>query len=774
MPHSRQAARRPSSTSSSVRRERLPLGARLGVRVGVLIAPALASIAAPVHAQSAGSAPLDQPASQNSSGTSALSRGRSADVEQLNGVEVVATRRNEPVREVPMQVNTISTTDLQRDGAVGLRDYLDLQPGINVNSFGSSGYGDVTIRGVTTGSAITSTVGIYVDDAAVTTSGAGSLGASLPLSLGLLDLKRIEVLRGPQGTLYGAGSMGGLLKYVTNMPSTDTFSTSLTSTLSDTSHGGFNSTVGGYVNVPIQEGVAGLRVSVFHDEQAGYVDAVGGAAGNRVDRGHTDGGRVSFLLTPTDRLSIRLTANTQTFQRDGRNTVPYTVTGAPVYGDLTQSIAVREPTSQRFNLASADIEYDFGFARLNSITSTQNANFYQRVDYTPYYGPLLPFLKTVALDQDVYSTKLTQELRITSSIGKQFDWLGGLYFTHEEAGNRQSLAATVPGGADFPGLFDAYLPNRYQEVAAYGDLTWHALPGLSVTAGLRGARNQQRFSQQSSGLIAGGGTNITTTSSDSSKTYLGTVSYALDAHSNVYFRTATGYRPGGPNSVVLTSGGQNAVEPTYQPDRLTSYEVGYKADLFDRVSVQAALYQINWHDLQQAYSVNGVSGIVNASDARIRGGELVVTYRPTEQWNLSASTSLIDALLTKDAPGLGALANARLPKSARFSAAATARYLFTVQDYAAYAGVSERSVGTRNAGFENSRALPNYRLGGYAVTDLQAGVDLKRFQVGMYVRNVFNRRGQASAYTGFIPLGGPVLVTVEQPVTGGVTLSASY
>ena len=743
--------------------------------VGIFLAPALAVASSTAQSQTPPASVNEQASSPNSSGTTAPSKARLTEVEQLNAVEVVATRRNEPVREVPMQVNTISTTDLQRDGAVGLRDYLDMQPGINVNSFGSSAYGDVTIRGVTTGSAITSTVGIYVDDAAVTTSGAGSLGASLPLSLGLLDLKRIEVLRGPQGTLYGAGSMGGLLKYVTNVPSTDAFSTSLTSTLSDTSHGAFNSTFGGYVNVPIKEGVAGLRVSIFHDEQAGYVDAIGGAAGNRVDRGHTDGGRVSLILTPTDQLSIRLTANTQTLLRDGRNTVPYSVSGKAVYGDLAQSIAVREPTNQRFNLASADIEYDFGFARLNSITSTQNSNFYQRVDYTPYYGPLLPFLKTVALDQDVYSSKFTQELRLTSALGKYVDWLGGVFFTHEQAGNRQSLVATVPSGADFPGLFNAYLPNRYQEVAAYGDVTWHALPGLSVTAGLRGARNQQRFSQESSGLIAGGATSITTTSSDSSKTYLGTASYAIDAHNNVYFRTASGYRPGGPNSVVFTSGGQNAVQPTYQPDRLTSYEVGYKADLLDnRVSVQAAAYQINWHDLQQAYAVNGVSGIVNASDARIRGGELVVTYRPTEQWNFSASTSLIDALLTKDAPGLGALANARLPNSARFSAAAAARYLFTVQDYAAYAGVSERSIGTRNAGFENSTTLPNYRLGGYAVTDLQAGIDLKRFQVGAYVRNVFNRRGQASAYTGFVPLGGPALVTVEQPVTAGVTLSAFY
>ena len=736
---------------------------RLGHRS--LFAAAIASLAVPAWAQSVAVSPNEQAASQNSSGTTSSAKGKSSDAEQLNAVEVVATRRNEPVREVPMQVNTISTTDLQRDGAKDLRDYLDMQPGINVNSSGSSAYGDLSIRGVTTGAQITSTVGLYVDDAAVSTSGAFAGGASLPISLGLLDLKRIEVLRGPQGTLYGAGAMGGVLKYVTNTPSTDTFSTSLTTTLSDTSHGSFNGTYGGYVNVPLRDGVAGLRVSVFHDEQAGYVDAVGGAAGNRVDRGHTDGGRASLVLYPTDRLSIRLSANTQTFQRDGRDLVAYDTSGKAIYGDLTQSIAVREPTNQRFNLVSADIEYDFGWARLNSITSTQNANFYQRVDYTPYYGPLLPFLKTIAFDGDIYSTKLTQEFRITSAIGPHFDWLAGVFFTHEQAGNTQTLASTLPNGGAPPNLFTAYLPNRYQEVAGYGDVTWHALPGLSITAGLRGARNQQRFTQDSSGLIAGGTTSTTTTSTDSSKTYLATVSYALDARSNVYFRTASGYRPGGPNDVIFTASGQSAIPQSYQPDRLTSYEVGYKADLFERVSFQAAAYQINWHNLQQVYSINGVSGVINASNARIRGGELVVSYRPTEQWNLSASTSLIDALLTKDAPGLGALADSRLPNTARFSAAASARYLFAVQGFPGYAGVSERSVGTRNAGFEGSNSLPNYRLAAYAITDLQAGVDVKNVQVGLFVRNVFNRRGQASASTGFIPLGGPALVTVEQPVT---------
>ncbi len=745
------------------------------VGLGMLLAPALV-LASGARAQSVRTPETDPSASQNSSGTPAAVKGVQANApERLNSVEVIATRRNEPVREVPMQVNTISTTDLQRDGATNLRDYLDMQPGVNVNSAGSPAYGDVSIRGVTTGAQITSTVGIYIDDAAVTTSGAFAGGAALPLSLGLLDLKRIEVLRGPQGTLYGAGAMGGVLKYVTNTPSTDTFSTALTTTLSDTSHGSFNGTYGGYVNVPLRDGVAGLRVSVFHDEQAGYIDAVGAAGGNRVDRGHTDGGRASVVLYPTDHLTIRLTGNTQTLQRDGRNVVAYDTSGKAIYGDLTQSITVREPTNQRFNLLSADVEYDLGFARLNSITSQQSSNFYQRVDYTPYYGPLLPFLKTIAFDGDIYSTKLTQEFRVTSSLGKNFDWLGGVFFTHEQAGNTQTLASTLPNGGTPPDLFTAYLPNRYQEIAAYGDVTWHALPALAITAGLRGARNQQRFTQNSSGLIAGGTTSTTTTSTDSSKTYLGTASYAIDARNNVYFRTASGYRPGGPNDVIFTAGGQSAIPATYQPDRLTSYEVGYKADLFDnQVSFQAAAYQINWHNLQQAYAINGVSGVINASNARIRGGELVASYRPTNQWELSVSTSLIDALLTKDAPGLGAVAGERLPNTARFSAAASARYLFAFQGYAGYGGVSERSVGTRNAGFEGSNTLPNYRLADYAVTDLQAGIDLKRVQVGVFVRNVFNRRGQASAQTGFLPLGGPALVTVEQPVTAGVTLSASY
>ena len=325
-------------------------------------------------------------------------------------------------------------------------------------------------------------------------------------------------------------------------------------------------------------------------------------------------------------------------------------------------------------------------------------------------------------------------------------------------------------------LLFADIPSFYRETAAYGDVTWNATSRLALTGGMRLARNTQSYLVSADGALVGGPATFVGDSAETSKTYLATAKYALTPSSNIYTRVASGYRPGGPNPVIRDENGNALVPPTFQHDSLWSYEAGYKADLLDKaLSVQAAIYDIEWSQIQQYFAVNGVNVIVNGGRARIKGAELSATYRPTRQWSLGGGVAYNDARLTDDAPGL-AMAGSRLPNTPYLSANLSANYGFAVAGHAAYVGASQRLVGARNAGFDGSSALPNYRMPGYGLTDLLAGVELQRVQVALFLRNLFDKRAQVGAETNLVAagVGGPALVSESRPLTVGMNLTAKF
>ena len=704
-----------------------------------------------------------------------------AGAQKIESVVITATRRREPVREVPMQVNTLNAEALERGGAKSLRDYLANEAGIDVKSEGGTGIGGVSMRGVTTGDQTSASVGIYVDEVAAGSSSSYVAGSRQAVDLGLLDLHHIEVLRGPQGTLYGAGAMGGVLKYVTNEPDAGAFSGKVGAGLTAVEAGRAGNRLNAVVNVPFSQDVAAMRVSAFREEAGGYVDAVGPAAGADVNRGKSTGARVSALVMPADRLKLRLTATTQKIERDGRDAVDVDPrTGRSVEGDLKRRLWLAEPYDNKFDLYSLDVEYDLGWARVNAVTGRQTLRTHQIADASGVYRPLLASLglpvATVGFASTAEVKRTTQEFRFTSRSDRQFEWLFGLYYDKEDGTNLQHGEVTFVNGAILPGMFDASLPSSYKEYAGYGDLTWKFSNGLAITGGLRAARNEQTYRQESDGVLLGGKQSIRGDSGETSKTYLLTARYALAAKSSVYARVASGYRPGGPNAVTYDlQTGRPTAPPTFDHDTLVSYEAGYKADLLDdSLSMQAAAYDVEWKNLQQYYTVNGVSVIVNAGRARVKGAELSAEFRPAAHWSLNANMAYIDARLTEDAHGLGATSGARLPSSARFSATLGARYTFDLFGAPAYAGVSARQVGERNAGFEGSRTKPNYKLPAYAMADVQMGIDFKRASLALYARNLFDRRAQGAANTTYVPFGRPVWVVFEQPRTVGVDLTVPF
>ncbi len=679
-----------------------------------------------------------------------------------------------------MQLDVIFADAAEKSGAKSLTDLLADLPGVDVKTQGGPGLGAISVRGISTGDQTVSTVGTYIDDVAFGSYSAFVNGPFNALQMSLLDLNHVELLRGPQGTLYGAGAMGGLLKYVTTEPDSYDLYGKVGLTLSNTKGGGISNTENGVINLPLKQGVAGLRVAAFDQRDSGYVKAVGPAAGNRINGGDTKGVRAALELTPTRDLVVRLSVLDQDLKRDGIDFVDYdSTTGRPVTEPATRYLAQREPYQSKINLGSADVEYNMPSIRFNSITSLQRVQLHSLQDNTPVYAPDGLVATTAVQSVGTYIAsnlkKFTQEFRLTSKDKGTFEWLAGLFLDHETGANNQGIGSILPDGSTGPALLNAQLPTKYDEAALYGNATWNVSDSFSLTGGLRVAHNRQTYQQIEDGLFVGDSTNLSSKSSETSKTYLLTAKYALTPKSNVYARAASGYRPGGPNAAVDDpTTGKPVGPPTFQHDSLWSYEAGYKADLFDNaLSIESAVYDIRWHNIQQIYSVNGNGVVVNAGKAEVQGFELGVAWRPTSRWTVTGNLATIDGRLKQDAPGLG-MSGQRLPNSPALAASLGTRATFDLGGHAAYAGFSERHAGERNAGFEGSGTAPNYRMPAYWLTDLQGGVDFGKLSLALYARNIFDRHAQLGASTSEMALGGPAQVVPARPRTLGMTLTASF
>ena len=684
-------------------------------------------------------------------------------------VTVTATRRREPVRDVPLRVETLSAETLQRSGAASLTDYVGSLPGVHVSSDGGPGRGQVEIRGVGVGSLSAPTVGIYIDDVAFGSSTSFVGEAVSALDLSLLDLHHVELLRGPQGTLYGAGAMGGLLKYVTNDPDSTGFSGKAGLALRQSKGGGLGHTENAVVNVPLSEGVAALRFAAFNEHDGGYIKSVGRVRGDHVNDGNTRGARVSLLFDPSKDLRVRLTATQQNIERNGTGIVQYDVaTGQPINGDLTHQLYRDEPYTIKTGLVSADVEYNLGWARLNVIGSAQRFRAATLLDATDIVGSA--GLNYAALDNNTRLDKRTAEVRLTSDRGP-VEWLVGYYHNKETGLRDQRLYAQLADNSEMDFVRSGQ-PSRFIENAVYGDLTWNPMQQWSFTVGARAERNRQVY-----GTITNGVKDFESGGKDSSKTYLATARYSLDKVSSVYFRAASGYRPGGPNPPALDQNGQVVPGAPLQfaPDKLWSYEVGYKADLLDkRLSIETALFDIRWDQLQQPIAVGVTTLTGNAGKAESRGLELALRWKVDEHFSLEGNLAYTDAKLTEDAPALGP-SGSRLPNSARLSSNVSGRYSFDMAGRAAYAGLTLRQVGQRNAGFDSpATSVPNFRLPGYVMLDLQAGLDIDGWELGAFVRNLADKRGLSSADTALTAFGGPLRATPMQPRTVGMNLQRAF
>lgn len=697
-------------------------------------------------------------------------------VSVLEEVVVTAQKFEQKLSETPLSVTAISARNLEALGATQFRDFASTVPSL---TFTTSGVGStqVNLRGIATGNNISPTVGIYVDEVPYGSSTPFASGAQLALDVGLFDVSRIEILRGPQGTLYGASTMGGLIKYVSVTPDLDAFGATMRAGVSSTKGGGVGYDGAVAVNAPFADDKAAIRLSGFYTHDNGFVDNL--AAGrDDVNEANVYGGRADLLLKPSDKLSMRFVAFAQDIERDGTASSDFGLSsGDPIDGDLDQRRLRPEPFDQQFRLGSATLTYDFENATLTSVSSYQTVRADAITDVSAFFGPALAangiILGSVDVSKRNETDKFTQEIRLSSS-GALFDWSIGALYTDEDSDQFQRLNASLPNGDVFPvNLLTVELPSTYEEYAGFGTLTWHATEKLDLIGGLRYAHNSQQFEQIGSGPL------IFSVPQRSQKddidTWQATIRYRANETFMSYVRYATGYRPGGPNAVLNDLSGQPLADPVFEADKLKSYEAGIKVSTADRrVSVDAAVYYIDWDNLQINAVRNGLGVVDNAAAAQSKGAELTLTLVPTSSLTLVGTFGYTNAELTEDAPDLGGANGDRLPDSPKWTGSLSGDYGFELGSRDAFVGTTVRHVADRVVSFDASGSVPQYDLPEYTTVDLRAGLQLGATRLQLYVRNAFDERGELSATTAFSGLGGPVWVSLVQPRTIGVNLISQF
>lgn len=732
-------------------------------------------------------------------GASAFAADTAPAAPVVEEVVVTAEKRAENIQLVPASVSAIQGQKLNDLGLSRLTDYSQYVPGLNIQNGGSPGQTSVTLRGI---AAIGpgSVVGYYIDDTPLGSSTNYAAATLFALDLMPYDLDRFEVLRGPQGTLYGAGSMGGLIKYVLKQADTADYSGQVGGELSNTYGGsGLGSAVRGAVNIPLVRDRLAVRASIYDRNYEGYTDnAFRGDKDSNTGRQY--GGRLALTWKPADNLRVNLNGIWNRAQSDDNAVVTLgNVTtqnegpaifyhGEPTLGRLTGSHPFAQPFSKSIDYYSGTINYDAPHGvTLTSATSWSHTKTHRIQDASSSYGqyPLLFGLPAGYSDYklDLDLKKFTQEVRAASPTGGRFEWLVGAFYTHEESANHQ-LANVYDtnyvqlGGPVFSPFFVmAELPSTYDEYAAFGDLTLNITDRFDVTGGVRYAHNSQDFTQISDGLVLGGPAFLPGHSSEGVTTWSVSSRYRFTDDVMVYGKVATGYRPGGPNAVV-----PGAV-PTVDSDTLTSYEGGLKSTfLGGRALFNVSVFDIQWKNIQLGVT-NGTCNctfLANGGDAYSRGFELEGSFRPVDGLRLGYNAAYTKARLTSLTTGAPPFfTEFQLPGVPKWSGGLTADYAWALNDQVqASIGAGIRYVGEHN---DNVVADASYTTNGrspaYTTGDLRAGLSTDRFQVNLFVRNVTNKIVYLNQSPQQNPLTG-VVQTIDatplEPRVIGISVDARF
>jgi outer membrane receptor protein involved in Fe transport len=626
-------------------------------------------------------------------------------------------------------------------------------------------------------------VGVTVDDVPYGASSALPGGNFVP-DIDPSELARIEVLRGPQGTLYGASSIGGLLKFVTIDPSTDSISGHVQADGNGVEHGdGAGYGVRGTVNLPVGDTLA-ARASGFKRRDAGYVDdPILHLSGiNQVD---VYGGRFSALWRPSAAFSAKLSAFLQNTTGEGSSSINTNELLQPTLGDLQQSqVRGTGRYSQRVTIYSAAINARLGTTDLTAISGYGISKYSNSADNSATLGFAADLLFGVAgsaLNQVFETKKFTQEIRWSSLNGQPLEWLVGAFYTHEDSPTEATGLAVDPvTGASAGTTFTDPFPTTYAEYAAFLDLTWHITRRFDIQVGGRESQNKQSYMESIAGpiipvvyLVPSPLLIPPVHTKDNSFTYLLTPRFKLSPDLMIYARLASGYRPGGPNPTSTLY----HLPTHYEPDKTVNVELGFKGTALERlISFDTSVYYIDWKNIQLQVSdaSTGVTFYTNSSRAKSEGVEVSAQSTPVKGLTVGAWVALNNAVLTADFPATSdavGFSGDRLPYSSKFSGNLSIEDEFPLAGQAAgFVGGSVGYVGNRDNTFSQSPQQARLVFPSYTKIDMRTGVRLDSWTVTLFVNNAADRRG----VIGVNPLGTTFLTNYIQPRTAGLSVQKTY
>ncbi len=735
----------------------------------------------------------------------------SADAEsqtEVADIIVTATKRgDEALRNVPIAIQALTGDTLTNSGATQFSDYATRVPSL---SFQDLGPGDkkYIIRGInSTGAA---TVGAYYDEAVISADNRND-GGGRNTDIRLYDIERIEVLKGPQGTLYGASSESGTIRIITKKPDMLNFGGYIAGELSTTHKGGTNYNINGALNLPIVEDKLAARVVGWYVDDSGFVDQTRIPAGllKDVNNDRTSGGRATLRYTPTESFTLTASATIQKTHSDGSSR--YTPPGTPSFstvgfpavpgGDLINTDLTRSPLDDKVKIYSLTGEYDFGSGSLVATTNYFDRSMRFTFDSSPilfFFGVPIPGITIQPQSRRIWSN----ELRYASKFDGPFNFVLGGFYSHEKSDFDVEVvrsndlgeprgpftrlnsddALSNPNGNTFFGRFDN---NRLSQYAVFGEATFAFTPELKATVGARYFHNKLTSAQETTHPFGGFGPNppgvLRNSANDHKTTFKGNLSWKPNEDVLVYATAAQGFRTGGLNQADLPFA--SGIPRSYDSDSLWNYELGTKLSLADkRLRIDAAVYHIDWSNIQvrAVDSTGAFPFTTNAGGASVDGVEADINAVLAKGVTLAAGGSYQNAKLTSDQPGptprpgnLG-LDGDRIPNVPRFSGSVNLdvdRPLSGTFNYLVHADVSYHGSSHTTLAANTTRDPFDVRLQSYTLVNLRLGIKNDLWTAAVFARNLFDKRAQVDAISSS---QDPLALITVRPQTFGLSLSRKF
>ena len=700
----------------------------------------------------------------------------------LEEVMVTARKRSESIYDVPISISVISENLIENLGAQDFTGILRSVPSLTAYQNGP-GRTRLYIRGIANGAGNDNdtqngeTVSIYLDEIPI------SLGAMNP-ELGLFDLQQVEVLRGPQGTLYGAGAMAGTIRQVSNKPDLTEVEGKIEASYANISHGSSSYSVKGLVNVPLAEDSFAIRASGYYNDFGGYLDNVLTGEKNTND-GVTKGARIAARWLVNDNFTADFSIFTHDYSDNGR---PEDHDATPF---LTRSVFSFDGYDDEMDIYNMTLNYDLGWGEIVSSTSYFDRDIINRRSLDLLFESALP--PGITPHELVDSTDINtfaQELRLASTTDSPFQWTTGLYFDKKDTLYLNTFP--VPGADEIIGvpssafgapddhLFFGFDDLEVKTYAFFGE-AYYTFGDFTVTGGLRYFNWKQDIVFYQSGLFNGGAnSDPRPQGKDDGINPKFSLSYDVNDNMLVYGTASRGYRYGGINGAIPEAVCADELEEVereggdvrfFDPDSLWTYEVGAKGtSVGGNFSYSAAAFVIKWDDMQTSRSFEcGFGFRENVGKATSQGVEFEMQAAVGEGWTLGLGGAYVDATLDEDVPNLDAEKGDQVPYVPKLSFNVSAEYRFpVVNNMEWFAWANAQYVGDRHTEF-NHDPNTNYRkMDAYTIVNARIGFNWESWEFSLVSNNLLDDDGVVRALRR--PPFDPDAVIRTQPRTVGVVV----